>query len=162
MTAILLHNVDFILDSITGIRDLHQFDADINGFISYRRVSQSSSVSTHKFQIQPAIQSSISQVLDLFGSNDDFFIIIEDNGDFRLAQVNSVDPDISLLNVSCFDPPMPSSTFMSSKSSHLNNLIISSEQFRGRLIESPIRLINDGIRITPQQFLDIQKLLQRN
>jgi hypothetical protein len=159
---ILSRNIGFSSDCIPGVRDLHQFDADINGFISSRRISQSTSATTHKFQIQRTNQSSISQVLDLSGSTDDLFIIIEENGDFRLAQVHSADPSISLLNVSCFDPPLPSSTFVSSKSPHLDNLIISSEQFRASLIENPIRLANDGVRVTPQQFLDIQNLLKHN
>ncbi len=86
------------------------------------------------------------------------FIIIEDGNEFRLAQLHSFDPSISLLNVSCFDPPIPASTFSCSKLPHLSNLIISSQQFRARLIENPVQLTNGGIHISPQQYLDIQKL----
>ncbi|CAF1473693.1 unnamed protein product, partial [Rotaria sordida] len=79
-------------DCISGIRDSHQFDADIDGFISCRHISQSNSTTTHKFQIQPAIQSTISRTLTLSDSNNDLFIIIEDGDDFRLAQMHSFDP----------------------------------------------------------------------
>jgi hypothetical protein len=148
----------FFSDCISGIRDLHQFDASIDGIISYRRISQSNTTATRKFQIQSTNQSTITRSLNLSNSNNDLFIIIEDGNEFRLAQMHSFDDSVSLLNVSCFDPPIPASTFSCSKSPHLSNLIISSQQFRACLIENPVRFTNDDIHISPQQYLDIQKL----
>ncbi|CAF1523385.1 unnamed protein product [Rotaria sp. Silwood1] len=40
-------------DSITGIRDMHQFDADTNGSISCRRTSQSIRTTIHTFKMPP-------------------------------------------------------------------------------------------------------------
>ncbi|UJR06773.1 hypothetical protein I4U23_011060 [Adineta vaga] len=149
-------------ESISGIRDLHQFDSDINGFITCRRISQSNTTTTHKFRIHTPNVSTISRTPRLSTFESDIFIIIADHDSFRLAQLHSFDHSISLFNVSCFDPPLPASQFTCSKSSHLRNLIISTQHFRAQLIENPVRLVNDDIQITAQQLLDIQKILEED
>ncbi|CAF5017065.1 unnamed protein product [Rotaria sp. Silwood1] len=45
--------VRWLSDSITGIRDMHQFDADTNGSISCRRTSQSIRTTIHTFKMPP-------------------------------------------------------------------------------------------------------------
>lgn len=145
------------------MRDLHQFDADINGCISFRRVSQSNSINSHKFQIQRSIQSSISRVQAPCSSSDfdrSSYVIIAENDDFRLAQIHSFDPEVTLFNISCLDPPIPATTFRCSKLPHLSNLIISVKQIRARLITDPVLLANGDVQLSPQHYLDIQKLLK--
>jgi hypothetical protein len=60
--------------------------------------------------------------------------------------------------VSCFDPPFPASTFHISSSSELLNLNVSTDQFRARLIDEPQKLSNGSVRLTSQQFIDIQNI----
>ncbi|CAF4708967.1 unnamed protein product [Rotaria sp. Silwood2] len=144
--------------SISGIRDIHQFDADKNGSVSCRRTSQSSTMTNHTFKIQTTVKSTLNQVLTLSDCNNGIFIIIKHQNAFRLAQMNSSDLTISQITVTCFDPPFPASIFNRSKSPRLFNLTISTEQFRARLIDNPEQLLNGHIRISPQQLLDIQNI----
>jgi hypothetical protein len=151
-------NIRFSLDNIIGIRDLHQFDADKNGTISYRSISKSSNITIHKYQLEATVRSTISQVLTLSELNNGAFIIIKCEDVFRLAQMKSFDQTISQMIVCCFEPPFPTSMFNCSKSPRLRNLTISIEQFRARLIDNPERLTNGNIRINIQQLLDIQNV----
>lgn len=150
-------------DSLSGIRELHQFDSDIHGLVSCRRVSESDTTTTHKFTLKLTVQSTVSRLLTSsesknFGNH--YYIIIQDNNDFRLAEVHSSDHDVLLLNVSCFDPPIPALRFKSSKLPHLSNLIIPAKQFRARFIKNPEQLANDEIKITSQQLMEIEEILQ--
>ncbi|CAF4649811.1 unnamed protein product [Rotaria sp. Silwood2] len=46
-------------DSITGIRDIHQFDAHTNGSISCHRISESDTTTSHRFKILAGAQPTV-------------------------------------------------------------------------------------------------------
>ena len=64
------------------------------------------------------------------------------------------------LTVNRLNPVLPASTFAQSKFPWLCNMALSTEHFRARLLQNPTRLANGDIRITSQQFLDIQDICE--
>ena len=145
----------FLVDSIAGIRNIHQFNADKNGSIAYRRTSLSNDLTIHMFKIKDTIQLTINQVLTFSDFNNGIFLVIEHEDVFRLAQVQSSDPTTSQITVTCFDPLFPASIFSTSKSPGLCNLIMSSEVVRASLFDNPEKMLNGDIRIKTQQLQDI-------
>jgi hypothetical protein len=103
----------------------------------------------------------VNQVSTLSDFDNEIFIIIKNEGVFRIAQIKSSDLTISQITVCFFDPPVPASVFYKSRSPRLRNVTISTEQFRARLINNPERLINGNIRISAAQSLDIQNIWDR-
>ena len=145
----------FLVDSIAGIRNIHQFDADKNGSIACRRTSLSNDLTIHMFKIKDTIQPTINQVWTFSDFNNEIFLVIEHEDVFRLAQVQSSDPTTSQITVTCFDPPFPASLFSTSKSPRFCNLIISSEVVRASLFDNPEKMLNSNIRVKTQQLQDI-------
>jgi len=151
-------NVRLILDCINGIRNYHQFDANKSGSISCRPVSQSNDETVYTFKLESTVPSTVNRIPTVHDFVNGFFLIIEHEDIFRVAQIKSSDLTTAQMTVSCFDPPFPASSFNSSKSPDLCNLVVSTDHFRARLIDNPQRLANGNIRISSQQFLDIQNI----
>lgn len=86
-------------------------------------------------------------------------IIIDHQNFFRIARVKRYDLSTYQMIVSCFDPPLPASIFIPSKSPDLYHLTTSIENFTAAVL-TPVESMSDGrIQLTLSQIISIERVL---
>jgi hypothetical protein len=138
-----------------GIRSFHEFDAQPNGAIVCRAISNSMNSKSFSFKLDSDSRSPIKRILDTNDLDINHFVIIQQDDTLRLAQINSCDLQKVQVTVSLFFPALPTKKFSCSKSTLQ---VVPTTSIVGRLVNPPLVVTTKSYVLSNEQFIAIQDI----
>ena len=137
---------------------VHQFDIRSDGAVVYKRTSNSIESRTVSLSLPDDDSSSLKHVhtCDDVALGD--FVIIDHKENYHLARIQYIDQSTEQIDVHCYVPPNPATTFYLARSKDLRSVKIDVEHVVLALQYQPYIGNRDQVILSNRQFNEIQRI----
>ena len=137
---------------------VHQFDIRSDGAVIYKRTSNSIEIHTVTLSLAEDDTSSLKhvQTCDDVALGD--FVIIDHKENYNLARIQYIDQSTQRIDVHCYVPPNPATTFYLARSKDLRSVKIDAEHIVLALQYQPYIGSRDQVVLSNRQFNEIQRI----
>ena len=117
----------FNLERIRSMRTVHQFDIRSDGAVVYKRTSNSIESRTVTLSLTDNNTSSLKHVRTCNDVAIGDLVIIDHKDNYHLARIQYIDQSTQQVDVHCYVPPNPATTFYLGRSRDLRSVKIDVE-----------------------------------